>query len=94
MKVKGPLVDMLLELDYQLYHDKVVEEKGEKVLCVVAQRAVYGMIQLALMFYQKLRKDLEEQGFKINPCNPCVANKMVNEMWHVDDLKVSHVDEK
>ena len=34
-------------------------------------------------------------GFKINPYNPCVANKMatghqVTIFWHVDDLKVSH----
>ena len=37
-------------------------------------------------------------GFEINPYDPCVANKMVNGAqctvyWHVDDLKVFHVDE-
>ena len=37
-------------------------------------------------------------GFKINSYNPCVANMMVNGAqctvyWHVDNLKVSHVDE-
>ena len=37
-------------------------------------------------------------GFKINPYDPYVANKMVNVhqmtiWWHVDDLKVSHKDE-
>ena len=53
----------------------------------------------ALDFYNKLRKDLENVGFKINPYDPCVANKMVNGkqitvIWHVDDLKVSHVDPK
>ena len=36
-------------------------------------------------------------GFEVNPYDPCVANKMVNGKqmticWHVDDLKVSHVD--
>jgi hypothetical protein len=36
-----------------------------------------------------------EWGFKINPYDPCVANKMENGkqltvVWHVDDLKVSH----
>ena len=36
-------------------------------------------------------------GFKINPYDPCVLNKMVNGhqmtiYWHVDDLKVSHKD--
>ena len=37
-------------------------------------------------------------GFVINPCDPFVANKMINGKqitvcWHVDDLKVSHEDE-
>ena len=34
-------------------------------------------------------------GFKLNPYDPCVANKIVHSKqltiaWHVDDLKVSH----
>jgi hypothetical protein len=38
-------------------------------------------------------------GIKINPYNFCVANKTINGkqctiMWHVDDLKVSHLDPK
>ncbi len=41
--------------------------------------------------------DLESNGFKLNPYDPCVANKTVNGKqmtvcWHVDDLKVSHMD--
>ena len=37
-------------------------------------------------------------GFKINPYDPCVLNKMANGhqmtiWWHVDDLKVSHKNE-
>lgn len=55
------------------------------------------MIKSPLLFYQKLRKDLEENGFKVNPYDICVANKMINgkqftAVWHVDDLKISHVD--
>jgi hypothetical protein len=35
-------------------------------------------------------------GFTINPYNACVANKIINDqqctiIWHVDDLKISHV---
>jgi len=46
-----------------------------------------------------LRKDLEASGFKINPYDICVANKTVKgkqftTLWHVDDLKISHVDTK
>ena len=47
------------------------------------------------MFYQNLRKDLEDQGFEANPYDPCVANKMIDGsqftiVWHVDDLLLSH----
>ena len=56
------------------------------------------MLRTALLFYKRLRIDLENMGFVINPYDPCVANKMVNGhqmtiCWHVDDLKVSHKDE-
>ena len=49
------------------------------------------------MFYEKLVGDLEAYGFKINPYDPCVANKMIcgkqlTVCWHVDDLKISCVD--
>ena len=53
------------------------------------------MLKSALLFYQKLRDDLERNGFQNNPYDPCVANKMIDgeqmtNVWHVDDLKVSH----
>ena len=58
---------------------------------------MYGLLRSALLFYKKLVGELESSGFKLNPYDPCVANKTVkgNQMtvcWHVDDLKVSHVD--
>ena len=58
-------------------------------------KSLHGLLRSALPFYKKLRKDLEETGFEVNPYDPCVANKMVNGSqitvtWHVDDLKVSH----
>ena len=49
------------------------------------------------MFYRNMVKDLEAYGFQINPCNPGVSKKMINDkhmmvVWHMDDIKVSHVD--
>ena len=53
------------------------------------------MLIASLLFYQKLKNDLEVIGFKVNPYYPCVANKMIRDKrmkisWHVDELKVSH----
>ena len=60
-------------------------------------KAIYGLLVSAMLFYKKLAKDLVGYGFEINPYDPCVANKIVKGAqltvsWHVDDLKVSHVD--
>ncbi len=97
MVVKGPLVDMLIEIEPETYSGKYVMQKGQKVLYLHVKKAIYGMLQSALLFYQKFKADIEEYGFKLNPYDPCVANKMVNGKqltitWHVDDLKASHVD--
>ena len=53
-------------------------------------------MKAALLYYQRFVKDLKSVGFEINPYNPCVANKIVQGkqlavVWHVDDLKASHV---
>ena len=99
MKIQGPMVDMLCEIDPELYGPYVVYEKGTKTLYVEVLKAIYGMMQASLWFYKKFRTDIEQQGFKINPYDPCVANKIVNGKqhtvtFHVDDLKSSHVDSK
>ena len=45
MKIRGPLVDMLVEMDPTTYRDKYIYEKGTKVLYVVVCKAIYGMLQ-------------------------------------------------
>jgi hypothetical protein len=49
----------------------------------------------ALLYYKKFVKSLTKQGFKLNPYDGCVANKIVNGKqiticFHVDDCKISH----
>ncbi len=66
MKVQGALVDMLIELEPDVYRPCVVYEKGVKTLYLIVLRAIYGMLQSALLFYQKFRKDLENYGFVFN----------------------------
>ena len=71
----------------------IYEKNGEPMLYVQLLKAVYGLLRSALLFYKKLRAQLEKMGFEINPYDPCVANKTVGDSqmtvtWHVDDLKV------
>ena len=74
-----------------------VNRKEELVLYVEALNALYGIMKAALLFYIKFVKNLKSNGFELNPYDPCVANKIVDGaqltvVWHVHDLKVSHVD--
>jgi hypothetical protein len=98
MKIRGPLVEILCEIDPN-YRQFVVSESNRQVLYVQIIKALYGLMISAMMFYNKLKTDLIKNGFKLNSYDPCIANRMVNGTqltvsWHVDDLKVSHKDSK
>ena len=66
----------------EIYGPHVVYEKGHKVLYVQVVRALYGMLVAALLWHKKFRADLESIGFKFNPYDPCVANRIVNGKQH------------
>jgi len=99
MKIRGPLVDILIEMDSEYEKFMVVTRENEAVLKVHVLKGFYGMLVSAMLFLQKLKSELIGYGFKVNPYDPCVANKIVrgSQMtvsWHVYDLKVSHIDQK
>ena len=62
--------------------------------------ALYGTVKAAWVFWERLAKHLvADWGFTLNPYDQYVTNKMINGsqcsvVWHVDDLKISHVQEK
>jgi hypothetical protein len=101
MKITGVLVDMLVELNPELYGPYVVFERNRqnKVLYVQVMRVIYGMLEDAILWYKKFRGELKQKGFKFNPYDPCVANRTEKRLqhtllFHVDDLKSSHKDSK
>jgi hypothetical protein len=99
MKIRGQLVDILLELCPGVYDDYVIDKGNHKILYVRMLKALYGMLISSIMYYKKFRKDIESIGFEVNPYDICVANRKVNGKqqtvtWHVDDLKSSHIDSR
>ena len=99
MKIRGTLVNMLMDIDPLTYQDYVLHEKKHKIIYVEMKKALYGMLQSSLLYYKKFRKDFEGIGFVVNPYNPCIVNRIVEGKqhtitWHVDDLKSSHVSPK
>ena len=90
MKIRGPLMNMLINIDPVTYGPYVYIE---------VLKALYRMLISSILFYKKLQKDLESKGFKINPYDPCIANRIIHGKqqmvtWHVNDLKSSHIDPK
>merc|ERR1711966_624925 len=99
MAIRGQTAELLVRLNPDLYRPYIwYTKKGVPMLYVQIEKTLYGMLRAALLFYRKLRADLEDMGFEVNPYDPCVANKIGNGsqctiVWHADDLKVSHKDE-
>ena len=98
MVLRGRLAELMVEVNPERYKPFLIyTSKGVALLYVRMNKAMYGMLQSALLFYRKLTSELIDYGFKLNPYDPCVANMEINGFqmtvtWHVDDLKVSHVD--
>jgi hypothetical protein len=63
MKITGVLVDMLVDINPELYRPAVVLGNRKKVLYVKVLKAIYGMLEAALLWYKTFRKDLEDFGF-------------------------------
>ena len=97
VKMTGSSVDVMCQVnpDFSAY---VISEGKRKVLYLRLNKALYGCIQSAMLWYNTFSDTLKDMGFELNPYDPCVANKMINGkqctvLWYVDDLKVSHMEE-
>jgi hypothetical protein len=98
--IRGPLVDILVNTPH-VYSPYVSFNKSgqkvllQKVLLVQCLNALYGTMVAALLYYTKFVKSLTKQGFKLNPYDACVVNKIVNgkqisTCFRVNDCKISH----
>lgn len=98
LKIEGQFVDIMCEVNPEFLPD-VRYENGKKVLYVQILKALYGMIESALLWYSLYVDVLEKEGFEVNPYDKCVANKIIDGKqctlaWYVDDNKLSHVDSR
>ncbi len=87
----------MVRIDPKLYRKYVQIEMGREVLYVKLKNALYGTLTAAFLFWKMLSLQLKKWELKINPYDPCFANKIINGkqctiLWHVDNLKISHVD--
>ncbi len=93
VRLRGRIVEILCEIAPEVYLPYVTtNNKGEKILIVQCLNALYGTMVASLLYYKKFVKSLKSHGFKLNPYDPCVANKVVDGSvltlcFHVDDCK-------
>jgi len=98
MKLEGVMAELLVRVHPEKYGPYMTVEHGRKVIYVQLLKALYGTLQAALLFWQNLSSFLiDVLGFVPNQYDSCVVNKMINGKqctigWHVDDLKISHVN--
>jgi hypothetical protein len=97
MRLDGRMAELLVRIDPSKYEKYTVYENGKPVIYVILKKALYGTLRAALLFWRRLSEQLLKWGFTANPYDPCVVNKDINGkqctiLWHVDDLKISHVD--
>jgi hypothetical protein len=99
MKLEGNMAKLVVKLEPKLYQKYIQIERGKRVLYVGLKKALYGTLRAALLFWKKLSAQLQEWGFEINSYEWCVANKMIDRkectiLWHIDNLKISHIEYK
>ena len=99
IRLSGPLATLLKKVDKKKYEKFVIEEGGKPVVYVRLKKALYGTFNASLQFWKVLTAELKGLGFAVNPYDECVINKTINGkqctiLWHVDDLKISHVNSK
>ena len=96
IKFEGLMAELLSKIDPKFYEKYMVIERGHTVLYASIAHPLHGTLQVSLLLWRKLTGILAENGYNINPYDRCVYNKGVNGsqctvLWHVGDLKLSHL---
>ena len=79
MKIRGPLVEMLVELDSPKYEPFVTNEGGNRVIYVNMLKALYGMLQSALLYYKRFQKVLKTLDLKLIHMIPALPIELLTE---------------
>ena len=98
VKLEGVMAETMTKINPK-YSEYTVIENKKPVIYLRLDKALYGTVQAALLFWKNLTDTLKSWGFTLNKYDNCVANKTIKGhqctiLWHVDDLKVSHKSPK
>ena len=93
--LEGKIVDIMCDINTEYKH-QVRFKHGRKILYICILKAIYGIIESDLIWYELYMSVLKNMGFQLNPYDMCVANKDIKwkqctTAWNVDDNKVSYL---
>jgi hypothetical protein len=95
MQIDAVLSAILVKLDKT--YKKFVDARSGRIY-VMLDKALYGLVESARLFYEHLSGTLKGLGFSKNPYDQCVFNKKLpgkpqqTACFHVDDVKATCVD--
>jgi Reverse transcriptase (RNA-dependent DNA polymerase) len=95
MRLDRAMSELMIRL--QPTYKRFQDAKG--CIVVLLNRALYGCVESAALWYDNLRETMTSMGYERNPHDICVFNKMSGKAVqctvtvHVDDLLITSVDE-
>ncbi|MEM1009075.1 MAG: reverse transcriptase domain-containing protein, partial [Myxococcota bacterium] len=95
MRFEGDMVDIILAADPSLGVGLIHDKNGKRILLVVLNKALYGCVKSAMLWYNLFVLTLKDMGFVLNEADLCVANAMIEGKqctiaWYVDNSMISH----
>lgn len=70
------MAELLAKVDPELYNKYIVMERGKPSIYVQLQKALYGTLTAAMLFWKDLSGRLAGEGYVANPYDCCVMNKI------------------
>ena len=78
MKIRGLLIDILLEIDEDKCKDFIIYPGKDKLLCIKMLKVSHSILVASILCYKKFRKNIEVIEHKVNPYNISIARKIIN----------------
>jgi hypothetical protein len=100
IRIQRLIVNILEKIEPHVYGPYVTfDKRGNKQLLVECLNAIYGNMVASLLYYRKFTTSLSKEGYRMNPYDPCIWNKMIDGKqmticFHVDNCNLSHISLK
>jgi hypothetical protein len=79
MQIDGVMAELLIKIDPDIYLRHAYQDRGKTGMYVQLKEALYVTVTTLILFWKDLSSALiDDWGFKCNPYDWCVINKLIN----------------